>query len=128
MSPFFVDVASAALPVAVALLIAAAAACGVLWVEPDNARAQRQARLYLEPLSTWCLIALATYVVAHIAAGRTLLALFMPLGLAVLAALLRSADETEEEPPREQPLAAPPPVPARADTLWARSATAKSAE
>ena len=96
MSAFLGDVASAALPVAIALLLAAAAACGVLWVEVDGARAQRQARLYLEPLSTWCLIALAVYVVAHITAGGSLLVLFLPLGLAVLAALLRSADETDE--------------------------------
>ena len=124
MSAFFGDVASAALPVAIALLLAPAAACGVLWVEVESARAQRQARLYLEPLSTWCLIALAVYVVAHIIAGGGLLVLFLPLGLAVLAALLRSADETGETdaPPEEQPLAAPgnAPAPAPAGTLWAR--------
>jgi hypothetical protein len=124
MSAFFGDVASAALPVAIALLLAAAAACGALWVELDNARAQRQARLYLEPLSTWCLLALAVYVVAHIVAGGSLLVLFLPLGLAVLAAVLRSADETQEEeatapPPEEQPLA--PVAPATAGTLWART-------
>jgi hypothetical protein len=123
VSAFFADVASAALPVAIALLIAAAAACAVLWAEVDSPRAQRQARLHLEPLSTWCLIALATYVVAHIAAGGGLLILFLPLGLAILAALLRSADETGEPPPEES-LAAPPapvPAPAPAGTLWARS-------
>ena len=121
MSAFFADVASAALPVAIALLLAAAVACGVLWVEGDNARVQRHARLYLEPLSTWCLIALAVYVVAHITAGGSLLVLFLPLGLAVLAALLRSADETDE-PAEEQPLTAPAPVPppAPSGTLWAR--------
>jgi flagellar basal body-associated protein FliL len=121
MSAFFGDVASAALPVAVALLITAAAACGVLWVEVENAQAQRQARLYLEPLSTWCLIALAVYVMAHIAAGGGLLILFLPLGLAVLAGLLRSADETDEPVEEQQP--APPTAataPAPASTLWAR--------
>jgi hypothetical protein len=121
MSAFFDHVASAALPVAIALLIATAAACGVLWADVHNAQAQRRARLYLEPLGTWCLIALATYVVAHIAAGGGLLILFLPLGLAVLAALLRSADETDEpadeSEPEEQPLTPPsrPTVPAR---LW----------
>jgi hypothetical protein len=124
MSAFFADVASAALPVAIALLVAAAAACGVLWIEVDNARARRLARLYLEPLGTWCLIALATYVVAHIAAGGGLLILFLPLGLAILAVLLRSADETGEPPPEPEPepLAAPvaPPAPAPTGTLWAR--------
>jgi hypothetical protein len=123
MSAFFGDVASAALPVASALLIAAAAACAVLWVEVENAQAQRRARLYLEPLSTWCLIALAIYVAAHIAAGGGLLILFLPLGLAVLAGLLRSADETGE--PVEEPQPAPPttataPAPAPAGPLWAR--------
>jgi hypothetical protein len=126
MSAFFADVASASLPVAMALLVAAAAACGVLWVEVENDRAQRLARLYLEPLSTWCLIALATYVVAHIFSGGGLLILFLPFGLAVLAALLRSADESDE-PSEDEPVA--PPVttveqtptraPAPAGTLWA---------
>jgi hypothetical protein len=123
MTAFFGDVASASLPVAIALLIAAAAACGVLWVEVEHARAERLARLYLEPLSTWCLIALATYVVAHIVSGGGLLILFLPLGLAVLAGLLRSADETEEsaeEPPVVATEPPPtPPAPAPAGTLWA---------
>jgi hypothetical protein len=123
MSAFFADVASASLPVAIALLIAAAAACAVLWVEVENDWAQRLARIYLEPLSTWCLIALATYVVAHIFSGGGLLILFLPLGLAVLAGLLRSADETGE-PSEEEPIGAavePTPAPTRAPTgtLWA---------
>jgi hypothetical protein len=123
MSAFFGDVASAALPVAIALLIAAAAACGVLWVEVDNARVRGLARLYLEPLSTWCLIALAIYVMAHIAAGGGLLILFLPLGLAVLAGLLRSADEPDEPVQEQQPASptvATAPAPAPAGPLWAR--------
>jgi flagellar biosynthesis component FlhA len=123
MNAFLGHVASAALPVALALLIATAAACGVLWAEVQNEQAQRLARLYLEPLGTWCLIALAIYVVAHIAAGGGLLILFLPLGLAILAVLLRSADETDEtnEPAEVEPEEQRPAPPSRATAparLW----------
>ena len=44
------DVARAALPVAVALLVFAAFARGVLWAQIDDPAAERVAREYAEPL------------------------------------------------------------------------------
>lgn len=128
MSTFFSAVANASFPVAVGLLICAAIARGVLWAEVDDAPAQRLSRQYLEPLSTWSLIALATHIVAWIAAGDgNLVWLVLPLGLGVVAALLRSAGEAEERAqvePEAQPLAAsaptPAPAPAPSGHLWAR--------
>ena len=63
------DAARAALPVAVALLVFAAFARGVLWAQIDDPAAERIAREYAEPLATWCLIALAAHVLALTAAG-----------------------------------------------------------
>ena len=54
MTAFLHVVARAALPVAIGLLACTAAAAAVLWSRFDDAQAQRLARQYLEPLSTWC--------------------------------------------------------------------------
>ena len=66
MSGFLGHVADASLPVAIGLLLLATAAHGTLLAHRDHAGARR----YLEPLSTWCLVALATHTLALIAAGR----------------------------------------------------------
>jgi len=90
-------VAHAALIVSLALLLCAAVACGVQMVQVKDAQAQRLARLYLDPLSTWCLAAVVTYALALVASGdSSLLSLALPLGLGVAAALLRWSDEPHE--------------------------------
>ena len=123
MSSFMHDVARASLPVAVALLIFTAAARGALWAQIDDVRAQRIARRYLEPLSTWCLVAVATYLFALSAAGDGgLLPFVLPVGLGVAAVLLRPPGETDEPsaveteaPPTASAPAAARPAPGR---LW----------
>ena len=69
MSDFFADVASAALPVAIALLVLTAIARGVLWsgIEGDE---QRLARQYLEPTRDLVPDRLRTYAFAICASGE----------------------------------------------------------
>jgi len=112
------NVAHAALPVAVTLLVFAVAARAVLWSQVDDPYAQRLAREYLEPLSTWCLGALAVYAAARGAAGELgALSLGLALVLGAAAVVLRSvpATSTAATPtaaPRATPPAARPPMPA----------------
>jgi hypothetical protein len=130
MSAFMDDVAGAALPVAIGLLILAAVARAVLWAQIDDADVQRVARQYVEPLATWCLVAAGTQAVAVGAAGNAgLLPLVLPIGIGVAAVLLRSAGETDhpaEITPAERPARPEPtrPAPAAAEPspagrLWA---------
>ena len=94
--------ARAALPVAIALLVLTAAARAVLWMRIDEL--QGVARQYIEALGTWCLIALATYMLAASAAGDAgALSLAVSLALGAAAMLLRSAPEPS---PRPEPRAA----------------------
>ena len=110
---------------AIGLLALAVTAAGALWAPVDDARALRFARQYLEPLSTWCLIALATHVVALGAAGDLdVLSLALPLVLGAAAAVLRSASGSEEQVvPQAAPVAPAPeptrPAPTSGSSLWA---------
>jgi hypothetical protein len=123
MSAFFGHVAGAALPVAVVLLIAAATARAALWAPLDDAQARRIAQQYLEPLSTWSLVAVATYAVGSFAAGTAGLA---ALGLTLLlgsAAVLLRHDEDATEPAGTEPQTPPaeePPLGRSQPTLWSR--------
>ena len=136
MSTFMEDVARATLPVAIALLIFAATARAVLWARIDDAQAQRLAGQYAEPLATWCVVAVATHVLALGAAGEAgALSLALPLCLGAVAMVLRSEGEAEgpaaAAPPKERAAAnaasasspsaapAPAPAPAPAGSLWA---------
>jgi len=117
MTAFMHDVARAALPVAVGLLACTAAAAAVLWSRFDDAQAQRLARQYLEPLSTWCLVALATHTLALGAAGEaSVLSLVLPLALGAAAVLVRTAADSSPRPAPAEPVkrhaatpTAPPP-------------------
>ncbi len=129
MTTFLSAVADASLPVAVGLLILAAAARGVNWLVPDDPRMERLARQYLEPLGTWCLIALAVHTFALVAAGRTgVIGVALPIVLGVAAVFLREdpADAepvADERPATTSPAAhAPAPVAEPVAGLWARSA------
>ena len=126
MSGFLDNVATASLPVAVGLLILSVIAGGVLWTGLEDEWAQRLARLYLEPVTTWCLIALGTYTVARLAGGDGgPLSVVLPLTLAFVAVLLRSIGESKEELVEVEPAVAPPaapmvPVPTSSGNLWSR--------
>ena len=127
MSTFFHAVASATLPVAIVLLLLAAAARFAVWQHIGGAE-ERLARAYLEPLALWCLGALAVHVVAVGAAGEAgVVSVGVPVILGVVAALLhpageavaRDALEADERPPATEPAraasapaAAPAPAPA----------------
>jgi hypothetical protein len=129
MSAFMQDVARASLPVAIALLIAAACARGVLWAQIDDASAQRIAGKYLEPLSTWCLVTLATHVFALGAAGDAgLFSVAVAIAVGIAAVLLRAKRDTDQPraaKPEVQPTAADATPAARAPSsagrLWAES-------
>ena len=107
MSTFFHDVASATVPVAIVLLLLAAAARVAVWQHIGGAE-ERLARAYLEPLALWCLGAFAVHVVAVGAAGEAgVVSVGVPVILGVVAALLhpageaaaRDALEADERPP-----------------------------
>ena len=130
MSGFAHDAAGASLTVAIGLLALASAAAVVLWAQVDDPRAQRPARHYLEPLSTWCLIALGTHTLALGAAGDLAVqSLALPLVLGAAAVVVRSA--AEAQPPGQAvhrpavrtrpaaPPAAPTQAPAPDGALWA---------
>lgn len=122
MSAFFDHAAGAALPVAVVLLILAASARAALWAPADDERTRRIAQQYLNPLSTWCLVALGVDAVALGASGRAgVLSLAVPLVLAAGATIVRLDAEAEPragvEP--EHPAPEPPPTP-ETGSLWSR--------
>jgi len=135
MSAFMHDVAAACLPVAIGLVSLAATARAVVWAQIDHGPAQRTARQYLEPLGTWCMVAVAAHTLALGAAGEAgVLSLALPLGLGVAAVLLRSTGEPSatraEARPAARPAAAgapaPAPAPAPVDKLWAEPADDES--
>jgi hypothetical protein len=140
---------TAALPVAVGLLAFAALARAVLWTGFADAQAQRTARRHLEPLSLWCIGALAVYVFARSAAGDSWLGAFAvaaALG-AVALALWRGGNQQRAAaenggarvadapapPPAEPPAPARsersvPPPPAADRPLWADAASDGAAQ
>ena len=119
-------VTRASLPVALVLLSFALAARAVLWAQLDHAAAARLARQYLEPLSTWCLIATGVYTLAlGLRGDAELVAFVIPVVIAVAAVLLRPEGEParDEPPPEPEPVAPAQPVtstPVAAGHLWSR--------
>jgi hypothetical protein len=114
MSAFMHDVARASLPVAIALLAFTAVARAALWA--DDAAVVRVGRLYLEPLSIWCLGAVGVQLFAVVAAGDAgALSLLLPIAMGAAAALLRPSEEAPEKAgapaaARRKPPAAPAPA------------------
>jgi hypothetical protein len=103
MSGLAHDVAGASLPVAITLALLAAAARALRWAP---------VRQYLEPLTTWCLVAVLVHALAVGLAGEASIGtLAIPLVVALAAVLLRPAGE------QKAPVAAEtaPPAPAAAD-------------
>jgi hypothetical protein len=74
-----------------------------------DARLRRLARLYLDPLSTWCLAAVVVHALTTVAAGDVVaLKLVLPIGIGIAAFLLRWADEPHEAGPSPHAAAATP--------------------
>jgi hypothetical protein len=122
-------IASAGLPVAIGLLVCAAAARAVLWTGFDEADVQRLAREYLDPVSTWGLGAVGIYLFARTAAdGMSIGTFFIAsvLGAALLAVWRPQEEEAtvvEEPPPAGEPTVAVERVErARDGRLWSREA------
>ena len=114
MSAIFDDMTWASLVVAVVLLLLAVAAYGAAWLPGDAAR-RRIATLYLEPLSTWCLIAVFVHLAGLAGSGQAgVLSLGLSVLLAAAAALLRPAGESR---PPQAPAVTPAPPPPRAPAL-----------
>jgi hypothetical protein len=126
MTAFMHDVARAALPVAIALLVLAATARAAM-AGIDDERARRLAAQYLEPLSTWCLVALATHTVALGLAGEAgALSVALPLALGAAAVVLLVSGEPAERPApapaadtAATPVASALSTPAPGGNLWA---------
>jgi hypothetical protein len=128
MSAFMHDVARASLPVAIALLAFTAVARAALWA--DDPAVTRVGRQYLEPLSTWCLGAVAVQLFAVVAAGDAgVLSLLLPIAMGAAAVLLRPSEEAPApaaaRPPRKREAAPDPPTPAPAPSpapasLWVK--------
>ncbi len=119
------SVPAASLAVAIALVLAAGIA-RVLVLTDDRAL-ERTARLYLEPLCTWCLIAVVVHGVALGATGTVSVAgIALMLLIAAVAVALPLGDapqqpaEPELAPEPEMPPAPPPPAPAAGGSLWSR--------
>jgi hypothetical protein len=133
MTAFMHDLAGASLPVAIALLALAASARAVLWAQIDHAPARRIAAQYLEPLSTWGLVAVGVHTLAVGAAGDAGVgSLALALVLGVAAVVLRSAGERGERvaarPERRAAARAPEPAPAAAATAPAAATSAPAPE
>ena len=120
-------IANAALPVAVGLIMLAAVARAVLEWSTDQGFVRLSSE-YLEPLTTWCLIATFVYVGAHAASGDigvlTIVIAAIIGGSAVFVRDSATEAPLDEEPVSVEPTA-PAPAPAvapnrTAGALWAR--------
>lgn len=115
MSDLLHHLSVAALPVAIGLVALALAAWGALAAQLEDAETVRLARSYLEPLSTWALIAIGVHTLTLLAAGdATGLALALALALAAGAVALRIAPEPQQHtaPTSPPPVSPPDPEPA----------------
>ena len=115
-------VATAALPVAIGLLVCAALARAIVWTGFGDEQARETARRHLEPLCVWCLGALGVYVFAHSAGGGSWVGAFLVGGVlgAVATGLWLAGDD---EPAPVAPSAPEPPAPAPPPdegSLWSR--------
>ncbi|WP_445148725.1 hypothetical protein [Baekduia sp. Peel2402] len=145
MSEFIHHISVAALPVAIGLVALALAAWGALAAQLEDAETIRLARTYLEPLSTWALIAIGVHALSLFAAGDASgLSVALALALAAGAVALRmapepaqhAADAATPRPPEAPRPRAPEPEPAPLPTgpvaptdgpLWAGPREARRA-
>jgi peptidoglycan/LPS O-acetylase OafA/YrhL len=120
MTTFFDHVASASLPVAIGLLILAAATKAALWANVGDERVQRVAAQYLEPLATWSVIAALVNAVALGGSGALSFGgLAVAVAIAFAGMMLRPGTEQAPEPvPEPEPAAEPASRPPAG--LWSR--------
>lgn len=111
-------VPTASLAVAIALVLAAGVARVLVFAGDRDLR--RTALLYLEPLCTWCLIAVVVHGVALGAAGTVSVAGIALMLLIAAAAVALPIGDAPQEPAEPQPEAPPPPAPAAGGSLWSR--------
>jgi hypothetical protein len=125
MDTFLDAVVAAALPAAVGLLVATAAARAVLWAPGAGERARRIAQRYAEQLSLWCLVALVAFALGSAADGTSGFgSIALTLLVAACAVLLRPGAPRAEPRPVAEPTPTPAaaPAPAAGDSLWADAA------
>jgi hypothetical protein len=133
MNALLHHISIAALPVAIGLLTATALARVALWME--DAETERLARRCLDPLSLWCLVAVAVHTLALVGAGDAdggSLALAFGLSAAAVWLPWTAGDPVAEpravpaEPVPDTPSDEPEPSPrparplAPGESLWAR--------
>jgi hypothetical protein len=125
MSDILDRMPTASLVVAVGLLVAAIAARALLYA--DDARLRDTARLYLEPLCVWCLIAVVVHGLALATTGTaSILSIAVIFVIAAAAVALQAGDEAEaaaEPEPASAPEASAPAAPTgapapSAPSLW----------
>src|SRR4051794_27477134 len=116
-------IANAAFPVAIGLvLLALIARAAQSFVDDDQTH--RLARDYLEPLTTWCLIATFIYLGAHAAAGSiSVWTVVIAAAIGIAAIFCRDSaptvEDTEDEPLIPEPAPAPAVAPHRTGgPLW----------
>ena len=117
------SVPAASLAVAIALVLAAVVARVLVYADDRGLR--RTAELYLEPLCTWCLIAVVAHGVALGAAGTVSvggITLMLLIAAAAVAVPIGDAPQepAEPQPQPETPPPPPPPAPAARGSLWSR--------
>ncbi len=110
------------LPMTIGLLLLALSAGGLLWARRGGEETRRIASRYLEPLCTWCLVAVAIVTFVRLASGDVGMWLCLPLALATVALWLLTAPATSgaAHPAEVAPAQVPAPE-ATAPTapLWA---------
>jgi hypothetical protein len=114
-----VSVPTASLAVAIALVLAAGVARVLVFA--DDRALRRTAQLYLQPLCTWCLIAVVVHGVALGAAGTVSVAgIALMLLIAAAAVALPIGDAPQEPAEAEPETPPPPPAPVAGGSLWSR--------
>ena len=119
------------LPMTIGVFLLALTTGGLLWARRGGEEMRRLASRYLEPLCTWCLVAVAIVTFVRLAAGDAGVWLCLPLALATAAlwvlATPEAAHPAEVAPPQVPPPPAAPEAPAPSASLWAERADENSA-
>ena len=116
------SVPAASLAVAIALVLAAGVARVLVFA--DDRTLRRTAQLYLQPLCTWCLIAVVVHGVALGAGGTASVAGIALMLLIAAAAVALPIGDAPQEPAEAEPEPGtpppPPPTPVAGGSLWSR--------
>ena len=115
-------IANAAFPVAIGLILLALIARAAQSLLDDD-QTHRLAREYLEPLTTWCLIATFIYLGAHAAAGDIgVWTVVIAAAIGIAAIFCRDSastdEDTDDEPYTPEPVAPAAAPPRTGGPLW----------